>query len=401
VVTNKLTELGQKFCANVLEHAIEVRPSTHDAEIRFISTADFLEQDFNHTWLVQDAVAHGQPLFIGGTKKALKTSISIDLAVSIATGRPFLNYKKFKVSTSRSVGVVSGESGEPTVKETFQRICASKGIWDPGSVPIHWCWHMPQLSNQLQLKELGKKIQDLGVEVLILDPLYLGLLAGSKNKNASNLFDMGPLFAQVTHACQDAGAQTLIFVHHTHKHSDNARKLFDPPELEDLAFAGAQEFARQWMMIGRRAQFESGSGRHQLWMNIGGSAGHSGCYAIDIEEGIPGPDFSGRSWGVTVRTQSQEIEARKLNHAAAAEVKRVDQLEGDKQKVRDALEQSPDGDTLSGLRSKCSMSKERLSSALTALVKNGHVVEANVTKPGGKAKSREYGGYRLATLQQP
>jgi hypothetical protein len=37
--------------------------------------------------------------------------------------------------------------------------------------------------------------------------------------------------------------------------------------------------------IGRRSRYDEGSGRHSLWLTVGGSVGHSGRYKLDINEG--------------------------------------------------------------------------------------------------------------------
>jgi hypothetical protein len=82
--------------------------------------------------------------------------------------------------------------------------------------------------------------------------------------------------------CSDSGV-TLILVHHNRKAVSKSK---EPPQLEDMAMAGFSEFARQWWLIGRREKFRPGY-PHELWLNAGGSAGHSGLYRVDIDEGNP------------------------------------------------------------------------------------------------------------------
>src|SRR5262249_22080578 len=70
------------------------------------------------------------------------------------------------------------------------------------------------------------------------------------------------------------------------------------PQLEDLAYAGVQEFARQWILLSHRSPFDPDDpdGKHELWLNAGGSAGHSLLRAVNIFEGKLGDDFGGRAW---------------------------------------------------------------------------------------------------------
>ena len=243
------------------------------------------------------------------------------------------------------------------------------------------------------LRSLGDEISDHELAVVILDPLYLGLLAGAQDLQASNLYHIGPLLSAVSQACLKAGA-TPILAHHTKKQVANP---YSPPELEDLAFAGVQEFARQWLLIGRREQFQPGTGDHRLWLNVGRSAGHSGCWAVDINEGQLGEDFSGRTWLVEVRAATDERQAAGERREQERQEERREREQHSRQRVIDALGHYTNGATFTQLRESAGLSSAKARPALDALLAEGVVEAVEVQRRCGRG-IRAQGGFRLADL---
>jgi replicative DNA helicase len=265
-------------------------PQTFSLDL--IDSATFDAADYSLSWLVNKVLVRDQPCIVGGPKKALKTSIIIDLAVSVAGGRQFLG--TFYTPAPCRVCVLSGESGEATLQTTARRVAASKGL-RLADLPIHWGFKLPQLSDTLHVGALQDALGAAGVRLLLFDPLYLALLAGQgpDGASASNLYQMGPLLLSVARACLDVGC-TPALVHHFKL---TRKDTYAEPQPEDLAFAGVQEFARQWILLGRRSPFDPDcpDGKHELWLSAGGSAGHSLLRAVDVCEVKLGDDFGGRT----------------------------------------------------------------------------------------------------------
>ncbi len=196
------------------------------------------------TMLIDNIMVEGQPMVIGGPPKSLKTTLLLDLAVSLGTGTPFLDM--FAVSKPQAVAVFSGESGKATVLETIARILKAKGKTS-NDCKVHCGFRLPRLSSVSDRNELRGLIRDNEIGVAIIDPLYLCLLNGNQTLSAANLFDVGAVLAAASDACSRAGA-TMVLIHHTTKSS--ATKSGNAT-LNDLAFAGVGEFARQWMLVNR------------------------------------------------------------------------------------------------------------------------------------------------------
>jgi hypothetical protein len=152
-------------------------------------------------------------------------------------------------------------------------------------------------------------------------------------------------------------------------------------------------------LIGRRAVYEPGSGQHKLWLNVGGSAGHSGTWGIDIDEGID--DDSGNGWDVTVMSESQArdsaAKSKKMRRNKAQEQRNIEKLHQDRQSVLSAVEAHPDGETRTVLRKKAGLNNERFNEALELLLEEGAVVDGGEIT---KANRRKYPSFKLNGTQK-
>lgn len=267
------------------------KPGTGKPRLTLETVADLATAPPALKWDVDRVMVRGQPMVVGGPPKSLKTTLALDLAVSLATATPFLRH--FPVPRKRRVAVFSGESGRATVYETVQRVLRSKRV-SSDDCPLHLGFRLPRLAVPGDRTELRRLLAGEGIEAVVIDPVYLCLLAGGRTLSASNLFDVGAVLGAAADACARAGA-TLILVHHTVK---GLAERPGPAGLGDLAFAGVGEFARQWLLVNRTAEYVPGTGAHELVLTVGGSAGHSSRWRVRVDEGATGA--KGRKWEVAV-----------------------------------------------------------------------------------------------------
>jgi replicative DNA helicase len=352
----------------------------HDARepVRFprINCAELDAADYPVDYLIERTLVAGQPCILAGGKKSLKTSLIIDMGISLAMGGHFLG--KLPVSRACRVGIMTGESGMGTIQETARRVARAAGhrLGDVGGLVFSDM--LPQFADLNHLDALRAFITDDAIEVLFVDPAYLCM----DGDGAENLFKQGKILAAVNHVCADTGC-TFVLAHHTKR--GGKADPFAPPELEDIAWAGFQEWARQWILVGRRERYEPGSGEHRLWLNVGGSAGHSALWAVDVSEGAYDGQTA-RRWDVTVQhaeearsETSERIEAAKAKLKAERDRAK---LEADRKAIVSAMIVLKGAESRNGVRERVSIGHAAFDRAWPSLVSDGTIREAGTTKRG-------------------
>lgn len=348
--------------------------------LKLMKSDEFARADFRRHFFIKGVLVEGQHGVAGGPQKCLKTGLMLDMAVSLGTGTPFLSDDRFLCPKTVRTCLLSGESGGFTLRETAQRICEARGRF-LHSAEILWGFDLPQLANPAHLEVLAKTIADEGIQVMMIDPAYLCLLSGdTQGRNPANVFAMGSILKEVGQVGQETGC-TLLIAHHTRKAGRDDR--FAQTSLEDLTMSGFPEWARQWLLIGRRADFKDGV--HQLWLNVGGSAGHSGSYCVTVDEGIANDDDARRKWDVTVETAGEAIERQKTAREAAKSDARLAKLE----RLNEVIGQHPDGETKSILKDLAGLRTAEFDDLLEDLLARNSVEPCRVQK-GRKS----YGGFR-------
>lgn len=357
-----------------------------------ITSRELDETPYELTYLIDGLLVRGQPGVIAGPKKTLKTNISIDLALSLSEAGLFLG--QFNVTKPVRVGIMSGESGAATIQETARRIAQAKAKSLRDFERVFWSFEVPQLGNALHIAALQRFIETYQLEVLILDPTYLMMLG--LGDNAGNLFIVGSFLKSLGDIAQTTGCTPLL-CHHLKK---SVADPYEPAELDNIAWAGFQEFVRQWILLNRRVRYDPDKGgQHKLWLSVGGSAGHCGLWGVDVDEGTR-QDVGGRGWLIDVQSTAEAYAERDASAEQATEVRKQRQHDVKQQRQREAVLEAllrfPQGETSRAIRDVSGVGARAMQGVLDGLVEEGRVVTCTVQK-----NKRDELAYRLANVGGP
>ena len=369
-----------------------LRPAPDGKPRRFTyyDSAVFLTADFRQEFLIPRILVRGQPAVASGPTKSLKTTIvGVDLGISLAAAVPFLG--AFPVPRPVRVAIVSGESGKATLQETARRVIRAKGI-EPERVfdRLRWCFDLPQFPDLANMTEFAQTLKEFNAEVVVIDPVYLCL--GGEVDHA-NLFEMGAAYKIVADVLLKDSC-TLLLVHHATKQL----RYGEPMELQHLAYAGLQEFARQFLLLNRQSPYR-GDGVHDLWFSAGGSAGHGGLWDLHVEEGTADENFAGRFWNVVVKdadaSTADEIDKRNAAKEEAARKK----LRADDAKVLDAIDAivstGEAGATKNKIQTRrAEMSAAKINQILDRLCEEDVIEEFEFDQKRGKGGTHRTTGFR-------
>lgn len=196
---------------------------------RLTSYDDFISRETRKPmWMVEGIWSESAHGVLAGEPKTYKSVLSTDLAVSVASGTPFLNH--FPVPQIGPVVVIQKENDEAEVQDRFMRIAHSKQLLGSAAIrsgtlnykpntelPIHIMNNADfDLTDDLDIKWLRKQVRRHNPVLMVLDPLYL--LAPGVDENSA--YEMTPILEKLLRIKQTYNCGTLL-VHH-YKKQDKA-----------------------------------------------------------------------------------------------------------------------------------------------------------------------------------
>jgi len=345
------------------------------AQSTMMDSEAFATENFQQSWLIEDVLVENQAMVIGGPEKAMKTSIAMDLAVSLGIGESARFLNRFPVGRQVRVGFYSGEMGKADIQARYRRILQAKSR-TPAECLVFWSFDLPRVGEASGLRQLAIDIVEKNLDVIFIDPLYLALQSGDGDINHNDMYQIGPLLQAVNRTCDELGC-TLVLIHHTRKSAGK-----EPLQLQDLAHSGVPQFARQWLLVNRTEPFDAETGVSELGLSISGSSGHCGQYAVDINEGtLLGGNLASRPWTVTVRSRTAQISEQQRRK----QEKNVEELDKDWKKIWRFLyeEHLDDGETRRQIELNTDLSRARVKKIIDAKVASGNLILDVRPKPAG------------------
>ena len=300
-------------------------------------------------WLVKDVFSADQPTIFGAKRKCLKTTMLTDLAVSLASGLPFLGH--FEIPRKFRTLFVTGESNERAAMRRIRRAGRKRNLSQSDFSEL-WveAIDFPKLPQPDQIGMMAESVRERKIEVVILDPLYRGM---DGSVNASNLFEVGDCLGNFMAAMRPV---PVIIAHHFRKNTEFQDGI---PDLDDLAQAGIAEFAGNFWLVARNGSYD-GDGRHDLAVLYGGR---------DEQYGLKRIEFDERAWSATIT----DLTAHREHVRQQKENEKVGQLLGS---IMKELSRTPEGMSESAIADAVSQKKTRLpfKNAITELEERGSII---------------------------
>lgn len=181
------------------------RPRAGGLEVLDVSDLlDRVETAGPPSWLIEGlwpADAYG---VIGAEDKAGKTWATLDLAVSVASGTPWLGHFP---SCSGPVVMFLGEGGMRNFHRRLGAVCESKGIRIldlQGRLRI--CLRVPRLREGAELEAVAAELEAHPATLATMDPFYLAA-AGARG---SDLYEMGQVLGATQRVCEEADTALVL-----------------------------------------------------------------------------------------------------------------------------------------------------------------------------------------------
>lgn len=296
-------------------------------------------------WLIEGLWADEAVGIIGGEPKCCKSFLALDMAVSVAAGRPCL--RQFRVARSGRVLLYAAEDALHVVRGRLDGICRAAGVeLSQLDVQVITAPRL-RLDHDEDRRRLWETVGALQPVLLLLDP-FVRLHRIDENVSG----EVAPLLAYLRDL-QRRFSVAVGVVHHARKGAGKVR--------QGQALRGSSEF-HAW-------------GDSNLYLRR-----HGEQLRLAVEHRAA-PSVGDLSLGLSVHDDSvalavTEATSRLADEPARASAQLVDRVEA-------ILAEGDDAHTVAALRAACRVRTQSLTRALATLVEAGRVVHTPA-------------GYRLA-----
>ena len=175
-------------------------------------------------WLVDGFWTRNSHGIVAGEPKSFKSTLAMDLAVSVASGLPFLG--QFEVHEPGPVLIVQNENAPWIMKDRMNKIRTAKGLHGevtrskngklhvqfPPNLPIYYLNQQGfSFDNEIHKEILVKIIKKVHPVLILFDPLYL-MFAGDVNTSK----DLNPVLTWLL-KLKDKYKCSIVLIHHWKK----------------------------------------------------------------------------------------------------------------------------------------------------------------------------------------
>ena len=186
--------------AKSLNKTISQKGKKHKSKFNIVRVDEIQPFDPTDFWLIEDLWENGSVGVIGAPSKSFKSTLALNLACAVATGKPF-DGRKVKQ------GAVLIIQGENNLSMEQHKIYAITGSETPPPI-----YYVEDNITMEQVYKLENDIRELGVKLLIIDPMYLLFGNGDINKHQ----DIVERLEMLTRISKKTGCAVML-IHHSRK----------------------------------------------------------------------------------------------------------------------------------------------------------------------------------------
>lgn len=201
-------------------------------ELKLESYSKFLARPTpTEMWTVEGVWSHEAHGLIAGEAKTFKSFVATDLAVSVASGTPFLGH--FQVPKTGPVIMIQEENTQTMMRDRLQKIAVSRTLsgkakvngssvefHSPEDLPIYLMNNVGfNLTDEEHMAFLESQVQKIQPKLVVLDPLYL-MTPGIDENSAVG---MTPVLRDLLTIKQKYDVGILIVHHYNKPRSDEDR----------------------------------------------------------------------------------------------------------------------------------------------------------------------------------